>query len=746
MLQLHSHNKATYTNLTQIFETESRAAVIQPTGTGKSFIILKLIEDNQDKKFAVCSPSAYIFDQLMTHAEKFNVVMDNCEFFTYTKLSQMAENDLEKDNFNYIILDEFHRCGAKEWSKGVENLLSANEKAKVLGTSATPIRYLDSSRNMAEELFDGVCAVNMSLAEAIRKKILPLPVYVTSWYSFRGEVEKLEIKAEQSGNPRLKHVLLGKIQQAKRMLNDLDCGIEKIFEKHIPNRNGKYIIFCPNIEKLLQTKRECNSWFENVNRNIHKYSVFSGNPESEKEFESFKNDKDTSSLKLLFCVDMLNEGVHIDDVDGVIMLRATQSANVFYQQLGRALSCSEKTNNPVIFDIVNNYETGDTAKQYAGIMEISRENGEGSENGIEFELYDYVRDIKEILNELNETFENSWEFVFDILKEYKETYSKFPEYNEIYDGVLLGKWCSNQRRLFKNGKLSDEKISKLNEINFIWDLDEENWNFMFESLKNVVDKLGHFPKKSEFPKDDNRLLNWVNTQKILYRKNSLNAEKSEKLLKLGCKFNPSASEMWELRYSQLKDFVNKNGRFPTYGDSLNGKENSALYIWTNSQRKAKNSNKLSEEKTKKLDEISFPWSKRDANWDNCFEILSEFVKKYGRLPFTTESFGDFEVGKWAAIQRRLYESDKLDSYKKIRFESLGINLQPPVNEKFDRMWEDAYSMLKTMLEKQGMPKYSGDKEEVYLYKWIYKQRDDFRNGKLSTDKAERLRSIGVRVE
>lgn len=49
---------------------------------------------------------------------------------------------------------------------------------------------------MADELFNGVYAVNMSLAEAIRRKILPLPVYVTSWYSFRGDIEQLEMKAE----------------------------------------------------------------------------------------------------------------------------------------------------------------------------------------------------------------------------------------------------------------------------------------------------------------------------------------------------------------------------------------------------------------------------------------------------------------------------------------------------------------------------------------------------------------------
>ena len=209
------------------------------------------------------------------------------------------------------------------------------------------------------------------------------------------------------------------------MIAELDVGIDKIFEKHIPNKAGKFIVFCPNVESLQRMVSECDSWFTKVNHDIHKYTVYAQNSASDKQFEDFRNDKDAAALKLLFCIDMLNEGVHFDDIDGVIMLRATQSANVFYQQLGRALACSESNKHPVIFDIVNNFESGDTAQQYAGIMEIAR-SGEIYDDEIEFELYDYVRDIREILNELNDTFSNSWDFNFELLKEYVDKYEEFP--------------------------------------------------------------------------------------------------------------------------------------------------------------------------------------------------------------------------------------------------------------------------------------------------------------------------------
>ena len=50
---------------------------------------------------------------------------------------------------------------------------------------------------------------------------------------------------------------------------------------------------------------------------------------------------------------MLNEGLHVNDIDGVIMLRPTISPIIYLQQLGRALSVGHNE-HPLIFDIVNN--------------------------------------------------------------------------------------------------------------------------------------------------------------------------------------------------------------------------------------------------------------------------------------------------------------------------------------------------------------------------------------------------------
>lgn len=52
---------------------------------------------------------------------------------------------------------------------------------------------------------------------------------------------------------------------------------------------------------------------------------------------------------------MLNEGLHVEDISGVIMARPTDSRIIYLQQLGRALSSDISRDRTIVFDLVNNY-------------------------------------------------------------------------------------------------------------------------------------------------------------------------------------------------------------------------------------------------------------------------------------------------------------------------------------------------------------------------------------------------------
>ena len=75
-VKLEPHNQTGYEATKKIFENGNRAAVISPTGTGKSYIGLKLIEDNYGKKVIYLAPSKAILHQfkknMIENGVKFN--------------------------------------------------------------------------------------------------------------------------------------------------------------------------------------------------------------------------------------------------------------------------------------------------------------------------------------------------------------------------------------------------------------------------------------------------------------------------------------------------------------------------------------------------------------------------------------------------------------------------------------------------------------------------------------------------
>ena len=199
MEPLHEHNQKTYENICCMYnEGIQRVAVVQPTGSGKSLLMAKLIEDNPDSKFFVLSTSHKINDQFKEKLDE--EMLERSDFNIYCNMPNMKQEIMESLQPDYIFLDEMHRALAKEWSKGINVLLNMYPDAKVLGLSATPIRYLDKCRNVAEELFSGNLACDMSLSQAILDGILPMARYVCGVYSYEKDTESLNKKIERSCN------------------------------------------------------------------------------------------------------------------------------------------------------------------------------------------------------------------------------------------------------------------------------------------------------------------------------------------------------------------------------------------------------------------------------------------------------------------------------------------------------------------------------------------------------------------
>lgn len=358
-IELFEHNQTAYNTANDMLDAIGKAAVIHPTGTGKSMIAFKFVETHQDAQFLWLAPSAYIFHTQLENLQRIigdsetESLLDNVTFVTYSKLMH-DEDIIDSIQPDYIILDEFHRCGAQEWGKSVAKLLEVHSSAKLLGLSATSIRYLDNQRDMAQELFDGCIASEMTLGEAIARGILPTPKYVIGMYSYAKDIQKLtkRINASKSTSDYSKNMKL--LERLKRTLEQAD-GPERVFLKHMPDKHGKYIVFCSGVEHMQGMAEQSKSWFEDVDGKPHIYMAYYNDPNNSKAFRDFKAD-DSAHLKLLYCIDMLNEGVHVDDIDGVILLRPTVSPIIYMQQIGRCLSAGN-SGSPIVFDLVDNFES-----------------------------------------------------------------------------------------------------------------------------------------------------------------------------------------------------------------------------------------------------------------------------------------------------------------------------------------------------------------------------------------------------
>ncbi len=386
MEQLHEHNQRTYENICRMYgEGIQRVAVVQPTGSGKSLLMAKLIEDNPNSRFFVLSTSHKINDQFRSKLDEESLKRIN--FNIYCNMPNMNEETMKALQLDYILLDEMHRALAKEWSKGIKILLEMFPNAKVLGLSATPIRYLDRCRNVVEELFNGNLACDMSLSQAILDGMLPMARYVCGVYSYEKDTESLNKKIEKSCNSdEEKKELLEQVKVLKQNLDKAN-GVSEIFRKYVVSGNEKFVVFLKDTTHLRDMKPVIEKWFTDARFAVRMYEVHSKNVDKDKEFKAFKEDTEEGVIKACLSVNMVAEGIH-GDIDGVIMLRETMSPNLYFQMIGRAFSCGKKT-IPLIFDLVANSQfISDAVDNFPNELrgEIEKRKEECEKEGKDYEV------------------------------------------------------------------------------------------------------------------------------------------------------------------------------------------------------------------------------------------------------------------------------------------------------------------------------------------------------------------------
>jgi superfamily II DNA or RNA helicase/HKD family nuclease len=250
---------------------------------------------------------------------------------TLGRAEYLKKEYFPKDYFDYIVIDEFHHAVNEQYRR----IVNYFTPQFMLGLTATPERM--DGKNIYE-ICDYNVPYEISLKEAINKGIL-VPfhyygVYDDTDYSglrlVKGRYDERELTEIYRNNGRR---------------------YELIYKHYMKYRSRRALGFCCSRQHAERMAEEF------CVRGIASVAVYSNadgkfSEDREKAIEKLKN----REIKVIFSVDMFNEGLDIASLDLVMFLRPTESPVVFLQQLGRGLRTYKGKEYLTVLDFIGNYE------------------------------------------------------------------------------------------------------------------------------------------------------------------------------------------------------------------------------------------------------------------------------------------------------------------------------------------------------------------------------------------------------
>lgn len=326
-------------------EGASRVLISAATGVGKTY--LAAFDSKKYKRVLFVAHKEEILRQA---AESFQNVRksDDYGFFdgnakctdksvifasvaTLGKSEYLNETYFPKNYFDYVVIDEFHHAVNDQYMRIVEYF----KPQFLLGLTATPERM--DGRNIYE-ICDYNVPYEISLKDAINKGMLvPFHYYgifdktdYSQLHQVRGKYDDRELNQTYIGNERR---------------------YELIYKNYCKYGSKRALGFCCSKEHAKDMAKEF------CRRGIPSVAVYSDAHGEYTEDRGIAIQKlMQGEIRVIFSVDMFNEGVDIPAVDMVMFLRPTESPIVFLQQLGRGLRKSMGKEYLNVLDFIGNYE------------------------------------------------------------------------------------------------------------------------------------------------------------------------------------------------------------------------------------------------------------------------------------------------------------------------------------------------------------------------------------------------------
>lgn len=249
-------------------------------------------------------------------------------FASVQKLANVDLDTFERDHFDVLVVDEFHHAAAPTYERLIEHF----QPKLLLGLTATPERADGLS---VLHWFDNRIAAELRLWSALERGLL-------SPFQYFGVHDNTDLRAVEfkQGNyviSSLESLYTGDHHRVRLILTEL--------EKHVADPGSMRALgFCVSVAHAeFMAAQFRRAGFQAV-------AVTGGTPDEERRnaVSSLRNGK----LQIIFTVNVFNEGVDLPEVDTLLLLRPTESATVFLQQLGRGLRLHEGKECLTVLDFI----------------------------------------------------------------------------------------------------------------------------------------------------------------------------------------------------------------------------------------------------------------------------------------------------------------------------------------------------------------------------------------------------------
>lgn len=350
---------------------QSKALLISATGTGKTYLAAFAAQKANPRRLLFLVHREQILKQA---ADTFRHVLGNISTgflsgthkdfsvpYLFSTISMMAKNEIlaqfAPTHFDYIIIDETHRAGAKSYRK----ILDYFKPQFLLGMTATPNR---TDGFDIYKLFNYNIAYEIHLKEAMQENMLcPFHYFgITDITVDNQEIDDVSAFNLLTADERVEHI------------------ITKAQFYGYSGQRVKGLVFCRNIEEARTLSQKFNE------KGFYTAALCGENSQEEREnaLSRLEQAERKNGLDYIFTVDIMNEGIDIPAVNQVIMLRPTKSSIIFVQQMGRGLRRFPHKDYVVILDFIGNYQNnfmipialfGDTSYNKDNIRRCVAEGG-----------------------------------------------------------------------------------------------------------------------------------------------------------------------------------------------------------------------------------------------------------------------------------------------------------------------------------------------------------------------------------